>query len=155
MCLCSSLSVRDSASRPCKITGKIVFLFILILVLLDIKREHKIFWTEWWQVLLELNLLLISPWVKPPRDLVQDEATEGNEDSHCHRLWKSKPLCVTTLYWTPSLSISMWRSLKFCGSENNSKGQTKCYILNVKSIFTDYAKYWWALRLYQLANCLK
>jgi len=85
--------------------GKIVFLFIIILVSLDIKREHKIFWTEWWQAHPELNLLLISPWVNLPRDLIQDNVIEGKEDTHLHRHWNFKPLCVTTLYWTPSLSI--------------------------------------------------
>jgi hypothetical protein len=39
--LCSSLNVKDQASHPCKTTGKIIILCILIFTFLDNRREDS------------------------------------------------------------------------------------------------------------------
>jgi hypothetical protein len=44
--LCYSLNVRDQVSYPYRITGKIIFLYILLFMFLDSRREDKRFWTE-------------------------------------------------------------------------------------------------------------
>jgi hypothetical protein len=41
------LNVRDQVSHPCRTTGKIIILCILILMFLDSRREDERFWTEW------------------------------------------------------------------------------------------------------------
>jgi hypothetical protein len=56
----SSPIVRDQISHPYRTTGKIIIWHILLIVLLDSRREDKIFWTERWQAYPELILLLIS-----------------------------------------------------------------------------------------------
>ena len=43
----SSINVRDQVSHPCKTTGKIIFLFILIFKFVDSKLEDKRFCTEY------------------------------------------------------------------------------------------------------------
>jgi hypothetical protein len=40
--LCSSLNFRDQVSHSYRTTGKIILLYILILMLLDSKREDKV-----------------------------------------------------------------------------------------------------------------
>jgi hypothetical protein len=52
--LCSSLSVGD----PHKTTGKITVLCILISEVLEMKRENKIFWSEWCSVGIALGYRL-------------------------------------------------------------------------------------------------
>jgi hypothetical protein len=49
--LCSSLNVRDQVSHRYRTTGKTVVPYILIFKFLDIRREGKMFWTEWQQTL--------------------------------------------------------------------------------------------------------
>jgi hypothetical protein len=44
---CSSLTVRDQVSQLYRTTGKIIFLYILIVIFLDSRREDRRFWTEW------------------------------------------------------------------------------------------------------------
>jgi hypothetical protein len=41
------LNLRDQLSQPHKTTGKIIFLYILTITLLDSKLEDKRFCTEW------------------------------------------------------------------------------------------------------------
>jgi hypothetical protein len=45
----SSLNVRDQVSHPCRTTGKIIVLYIIISKFFDSRREDKRFWTEWQQ----------------------------------------------------------------------------------------------------------
>jgi hypothetical protein len=45
--LCSSLNVRDQYSHAHRTMGKIKFVYILIFMFLDSRREDKRFWTEW------------------------------------------------------------------------------------------------------------
>jgi hypothetical protein len=45
--LLSSFKVRDQVSHPYNTTGKIKDFYILIFRFFDMKREDKIFWTEW------------------------------------------------------------------------------------------------------------
>jgi hypothetical protein len=44
---CSSLSVTDKVTRPYKVTGKIMVLYVSVLKFLERRREDKRFWTEW------------------------------------------------------------------------------------------------------------
>jgi hypothetical protein len=44
---CSTVSVSDQVSHPCKITGKITVLCILIFIFLGSKLEDERFCTEW------------------------------------------------------------------------------------------------------------
>jgi hypothetical protein len=57
-------SVRDRVSHPYKTTGKIMVLYILILEFLERRWEEKSFWTEWQQAFPELNVLLMSLWIR-------------------------------------------------------------------------------------------
>jgi hypothetical protein len=45
--LCYFFNVRDQVSRPYRTTDKIMVLYILIFIFLDIIREDKRFWTKW------------------------------------------------------------------------------------------------------------
>jgi hypothetical protein len=45
--LCSSLNVSDQVSYIYKATGKIIVLYILIFLFLDIELEDKRFCTKW------------------------------------------------------------------------------------------------------------
>jgi hypothetical protein len=45
--LCSFLNVRDKVSHPYRTTGKIIILYILILMFLESRWEDIRFWTEW------------------------------------------------------------------------------------------------------------
>jgi hypothetical protein len=45
--LCSSLNVREQVSHPYRTTGKMIIVYILILMFLDSRRDNKGFWTEW------------------------------------------------------------------------------------------------------------
>jgi hypothetical protein len=45
--LCSSLKVEDQVLHPYSTTGKITVLYILIFRFFDMRREDKIFCTEW------------------------------------------------------------------------------------------------------------
>jgi hypothetical protein len=47
-----------------KTTDKITRMYISMLIVLNIKLEDKTFWTEWYQVLPQFNLLLISSWMQ-------------------------------------------------------------------------------------------
>ena len=60
LCLCSSISVRVQFSPPYKTTGKIIILYILILIFLDSKLEDKRIYAEWWQLLPEFSEVIIS-----------------------------------------------------------------------------------------------
>ena len=53
---CSSLSETDQLSHPYKTSGKIIFPYILIFVIWDIKQEYRRFWTEWSQAFSQFNL---------------------------------------------------------------------------------------------------
>jgi hypothetical protein len=64
VCLFSPLNVRDQVSHPCKTTGKIILLYILIFICLDSRREDKMCRTDWWRTPPEFSLLLISSWIK-------------------------------------------------------------------------------------------
>jgi len=63
-CLRSSLNVSDQVSHPYKTTGKIMFLYIVIFILLDRKLEDKMFVNEWQQEFPNFRLLLISSWIE-------------------------------------------------------------------------------------------
>ena len=58
--LCSSLDVRDQASRPYKTTGKITVLYIVIFIFFDSKLEDKKFCTKRYQAFPDFNIPLIS-----------------------------------------------------------------------------------------------
>jgi hypothetical protein len=58
----SSLSVTDQVSHPRKTTGKIKDLNILILKFLEMRREDKRFWTEWYQASLVYSALISFVW---------------------------------------------------------------------------------------------
>jgi hypothetical protein len=45
--LCSSLNVWDQVSHPCRTTGKIIILYILIVMFLCSRLEDKRFCIEW------------------------------------------------------------------------------------------------------------
>jgi len=67
---------------------------MLILVLLDIKREHKIFWTEWWQALLQLKPALNFSMGEPA---TRSRTIQRNRGQWGHPLtphWNFKTLCV-------------------------------------------------------------
>jgi len=51
--------VRDEVLREYKIAGK-NYIFHIILYVLNSKQEEKGIWIERWQVIPEINLLLIS-----------------------------------------------------------------------------------------------
>jgi hypothetical protein len=55
---------QDQDSHSYKITGEIIFLYILIFTFLASKLEDKRFFTGWQQAFLEFNLLLISSAMK-------------------------------------------------------------------------------------------
>jgi hypothetical protein len=55
---------EGQVSHPDKITGKIVFFYILIFKFLERIQEDKRFWTEWLQAFPEFNLLLIPSRIK-------------------------------------------------------------------------------------------
>jgi hypothetical protein len=61
---CSSFNVRDQVSHLYRTTGKIIVSYIVIFTFLDSRREDESFWTELCYALPELNLLLISSWIK-------------------------------------------------------------------------------------------
>jgi hypothetical protein len=42
-----ALNVRDQVSHSYTTTGKIIVFYILIFMVLDSRREGKMFWTEW------------------------------------------------------------------------------------------------------------
>ena len=56
----SSLNVSDQVSHPYRTTGKIIFLYILIVLFLNSELEDKIFCTIRYQAFPDFNLLLIS-----------------------------------------------------------------------------------------------
>ena len=60
----SSLNISVQVSHRHKTTGKIIFLYILILKFLDSSLEDKRFCTEWLQAFTDINLLLISSWIE-------------------------------------------------------------------------------------------
>jgi hypothetical protein len=62
--LCSSLIVSDQVSHPCKKTGKIIALCILIFKFLNSKLEDKRLCTEWKQTFPDFTLHLISSWIE-------------------------------------------------------------------------------------------
>jgi hypothetical protein len=45
--LCPSLNVRDQVSHPCRTTGKIAVLYILIFTFFYSRREDRRSWSEW------------------------------------------------------------------------------------------------------------
>ena len=56
------LNVSDQVSHPYKTTGKIIFPFILIFIVLNSNLEDNRFCIEWWQAFPDLSLLLICSW---------------------------------------------------------------------------------------------
>ena len=55
----SSIIVGDHVLHPYKTTGKIIFLYILILIFLNSKLEDNRFCTEWYHTFPDFSLLLI------------------------------------------------------------------------------------------------
>ena len=55
-----SLRVCDQVSHPHITTGKIIFLYVLIFILLDSKLEDKRCCTKWQQAFSDFSMLLIS-----------------------------------------------------------------------------------------------
>jgi hypothetical protein len=59
--VCSSPNLRDKVSHPYKTTGKIIYIFyILIFKFFDRRWEDKRFRTERYQAFPKLNVFLIS-----------------------------------------------------------------------------------------------
>jgi len=115
--------LRDLASQPYKTTGKLMVLYILVLIFVDNRQENRRFCTEWYQAFHDFNLTLISSLMEYGfvRDVPKyvNCSTLSKDLKYSHQPWKWDCWKGISIY-----SISKSRTQILSGTPNFSQIQT-------------------------------